>query len=112
MIVSKGTNSQLLMELQTCVLNMEINMVVPRSIGNWPTSRSGYTTLAIYPKDIEFFHKDTWSTILFVFILELQKLEITMVSHRRMDKKMWYIYAMKYYSTVKNMILWNLPTKW
>jgi hypothetical protein len=36
-------------------------------------------------------------------ICDSLKLETTQMSHnRRMDKKMWFIYTMEYYSAIKN----------
>jgi hypothetical protein len=45
------------------------------------------------PKNDPTYNKDTFST----------KLERTQISlNRGMDKKMWYIYTMEYYSVIKN----------
>ena len=56
----------LLVGEQTYTGAMEINMAVPLKTGNESTTRSSYTLLDIYPKDVPSYNKDICSTMLIV----------------------------------------------
>jgi hypothetical protein len=60
--------------------------------------------LGIYPKDAQMFNKNTCSTMLIaaLFIIVRSWKEPTCPSTQEWIQKMWYIYRMEYYWTIKN----------
>jgi hypothetical protein len=67
--------------------------------------------LAIYPEDVPTCKKDTCSTIFIaaLFIIARSWKESRYPSTEEWIQKMWYIYTIKYYSSIKNM---NFTAKW
>ena len=69
--------------------------------------------LGTYPKDTPFYHKTTCSAM---FIAALSIIARTWKQPRcpsaKEWKKMWYIYTMKYYSSVENNDITIFAGKW
>jgi hypothetical protein len=67
--------------------------------------------LDIYPKHAPTYNKDTCSTIFIaaLFIIARSWKESRYPSTEEWIQKMWYIYTIKYYSSIKNM---NFTAKW
>jgi hypothetical protein len=68
MIWRKRNSPPLLVGLQTGTTTLEINLEIPKEIGNRSTRRPRYTTFGIYPKDAPPCHSGTCSTM---FIADL-----------------------------------------
>jgi hypothetical protein len=70
--------------------------------------------LAIYPKDSPTLNKDTCSTMFIEALLIIARSwkEPICPSTEEWIQKMWYIYTMEYYSTIKNNDFMNFFDKW
>ena len=70
--------------------------------------------LCIYPKDVPTCNKDTCSTMFIaaLFIIARSWKETRCPSTEEWIQKMWYIYTMKYYSTIKNNEFMKFLSKW
>ena len=79
-------------------------MMISQKTGYQPTSRHSYTT-RIYPKVTISYHKETCSTMFIVasLIIATKWKQPRCPTTEEWIKKMWYIYTMKYYSTVKKI---------
>ena len=70
--------------------------------------------LGIYPKDVQSYHKDTYSTMFIaaLFIIARTWKQPRCPSTDEWIRKMWYLYTMEYYSVVKNDDLMKFAGKW
>ena len=80
-------------------------MAVSQKIGNQSTSRPINTTLGIYPRDAQSYHKGIFSTVFIsaLFVITITWKQPRCSSVKEWIKKMWYIYTMEYYSVAKKM---------
>jgi hypothetical protein len=63
---------------------------------------SAILPLSIYSQDSPTYNKDTCYTMFIAALFIIARLETTqMPFNREIDKKMWYIYTMEYYSAIK-----------
>ena len=70
--------------------------------------------LGIYPKDAPPYHKDTCSTMFIaarIFVIARIWKQPRCPSTKEWIQKMWFIYTVKYYSTVKNKNILNFASK-
>jgi len=70
--------------------------------------------LGIYPKDVPTYNKDTCSTMFIaaLFIIASSWIGPRCPSTEEWIQKMWYIYTMEYYSTIKNNDFMKFIGKW
>jgi hypothetical protein len=70
--------------------------------------------LDIYPEDVPTGSKDTYSTIFIVaiFIIARSRKESRCPSTEEWIQKMWYIYTMEYYPSIKNNEFMKFLGKW
>jgi hypothetical protein len=70
--------------------------------------------LVVYPKDSPTYNKDTYSTMFIsaLFIIARSWKEPRCPSTEEWVQKMWYIYTMEYYSTIKNNEFMKFFGKW
>jgi len=70
--------------------------------------------LGIYPKDAPTHSKDTCSTMFIAALFIIARIwnESRCPSTEEWIQKMWYIYTMEYYSTIKNNDFMKLIGKW
>jgi hypothetical protein len=70
--------------------------------------------LGIYPEDVPTGNKDTCSTMFIVasFIIARSWQEPRFPSTEELIQKMWYIYTMEYYSSIKNIEFMKFLGKW
>ena len=70
--------------------------------------------LGIYPEDFPIGKKDTCSTMFIaaLFIISRSWKEPTCLSTEEWIQKMWYIYTMEYYSSIKNNEFMKFLDKW
>jgi hypothetical protein len=70
--------------------------------------------LDIYPEEIPTCHKDTCSTMFIaaLFIIARSWKEHRCPSLEEWIQKMWYIYAMEYYTSIKNNTFMKFLGKW
>jgi hypothetical protein len=70
--------------------------------------------LAIYPEEFLTGNKNTWSTMFIaaLFIIGRSWKEPRCLSTEEWIQKMWYIYTMEYYLTIKNNVLMKFWDKW
>jgi hypothetical protein len=83
-----------------------LNIVLPED--------SAIPLLGIYPEDALTCNKDTCSTMFIValFVIARSWKEPRFPSTEKWIKKMWYIYTMEYYSTIKNDEFMKFLGKW
>ena len=89
--------------VSTCIVTMEISMTILRKIGFGLLHDPAIPLLVTYPKDSTSYYRDTCSSTCIVFPLIISRYW----KHPRCPEwimKLWHIYTMKYYSTVKK---WN-----
>jgi hypothetical protein len=95
---------------------LEINLEVPQKIGNSSNYGLSYTTPLqdIYPKDAPIYHRDICSTMLIaaLFIITRSWKQPRFPSMEKWIQKMWYIYTIEYYTTIKNEDIMNFAGKW
>jgi hypothetical protein len=70
--------------------------------------------LGMYPEEVPTGNKNTCSTVLIapLFIIARSWKEPRCPSKEEWIQKMWYIYTMEYYSTIKNNGLMKFLDKW
>ena len=70
--------------------------------------------LCIYQKDAPTYNKDTYSTMFIVvlFIIARSWKELRCPSSEEWIQKLWSIYTMEYYSTIKNNVFMKFVGKW
>jgi hypothetical protein len=70
--------------------------------------------MGIYPEDVPTGKKDTCFTMFIaaLFIIVRSRKESRCPSTEKWKQKMWYIYTMEYYSTIKKNELMKLLGKW
>ena len=59
----KGNTRALLVGVQTGRTPLNISMVISQKIRKQPSSKPSNTTLSVYPKDVQLYHKDMCSTM-------------------------------------------------
>jgi hypothetical protein len=102
-IWSKRNTSSLLVGLQTGTTTLAINLEVPQKIGNRSTWGPNYATLGNIPKRCptmpqgHMFHYVHHG--LFVIARSWKQ---TRCLRTEWIQKMWFVYAMEFYSTIKN----------
>ncbi|KAL6037808.1 hypothetical protein STEG23_009132 [Scotinomys teguina] len=111
---SKRNTSPLLVGMQIGTTTLESSMANSQKIGNHSSSRPSHTTLGHIPKEcpvipqghmLNYVHSST--------ICNNQNLETTqMPFNRRIDRKMWYIQTMEYYTAEKNNDIMKFAGKW
>ena len=102
-IRSKGNTSQLLVGVQTCIVTLEISMVVSQKIGKQSTSRPNNTTLIHIPKGYLIIPQGRLLNYVHSSIIcNSQKQSRCPLAKKMRIRKMWYIYTMEYYSVVKS----------
>jgi hypothetical protein len=74
----------------------------------------GKPLLGLYPKDAATYNKDTCSTIFIaaIFIIAKSGKKTRFPSIEEWIQKIWYIYTMEYYSTIKNNEFMKFLGKW
>jgi hypothetical protein len=70
--------------------------------------------LAIYPKDLPTYNKDTCSTMFIaaIFIIARSWKQPRCPSTEKWMQKMWYIYTTEYYSAIKTNDFMKFAGKW
>ena len=91
--------------LQADTTTLEISLAVPQKIGHSITWGPFFIPfLGIYTEDAPEYNKDTCSTIITAALFTIARnwKESYVSQQRNGYRKMWYIYTMKCYSTIKN----------
>jgi hypothetical protein len=114
MMWNKGDTPPLLVGVHTCTATLEINLEAFQKIGNKSSSRPAIPFWDIYSKNTLPYHKDTCSTMFTVVFLIIDRncKQLRCLSTEEWMKKTWYIYAMEYYSAVKNNDIIKFASKW
>jgi hypothetical protein len=111
----KWNTPPLLVGLQACTTTLEISLEIPQKIGHSTTPEDPtIPLLGIYPEDVPTGNKDTCSTMFIaaLFIIARSWKEPRCPSAEEWIQKMWYIYTMEYYSTIKNNEFMKFLGKW
>ena len=103
-----------LVGLKAVTTTLEISLMVPQKIRHSTTRISSNTSPGIYPEDVPTGKKNTCSTIFIaaLFIIARSWKESRSPSTEEWIQKMWYIYTMEYYSTIKNNEFMKFLGKW
>jgi hypothetical protein len=106
----KRNTPPLLVGLQACTTTLEISLAVHQKIGHSTTRRSSNTSTGHIPKNVPTCNKDKCSTMFIaaLFIMARSWKEL----NRGIQKKMWHIYTMAYYSAIKNNEFMKSLGKW
>ena len=85
-----------------------------RKLGIIPPEDPASLHLGIYPEDSPMCNKDTCSTMFIaaLFIIAISWKEPRCPLMKEWIQKMWYIYTMEYYSTIKNNEFTKFLGKW
>jgi hypothetical protein len=99
--------------LQTGNNTLEISLVIPQKIGHSTTGGSRNTSPG-HLEDVPTGKKDTCSTMFIagLFIIARSWKKNRRPSTEEWIQKMWYIYTMEYYSSIKNDELMKFLSKW
>jgi hypothetical protein len=100
----KRNTPPLLVGLKAGTNTLEISLAVPQKIEHSSTGRSSNTTPGHIPRRGTTCKKDTCSTMFTaaLFIIARSWKEPRCPLTEEWIQKMWYIYTMEYYSTIKN----------
>jgi hypothetical protein len=110
----KRNTHPLLVGLQADTITLEISLAVPQKIGYSSTRRSSDTTLGHIPSRCSTCNKETCFTMFIaaLFIIARSWREPRYPSTEEWIQKMWYIYTMEYYSSIKNNEFMKFLDKW
>ena len=103
----------LLVGLQAGTTTLEISLVVPQKLDIVLPEDPAIPLLGISPEDVPTGNTDTCSTMFIaaLFIARSWK-DPRCPSTEEWIQKMWYIYTMEYYSTIKNNGFMKFLDKW
>jgi hypothetical protein len=89
-------------------------LAVPQKIGHILPEDTAIPLLCIYPEDAPTYNKDICSNMFISAILMIVRSwkEPRCPSTEEWIQKMWYIYTMDYYSTIKNNEFRKFAGKW
>ena len=106
----KGNTPPLLVGLQACTTTLEISLAVPQKIGHSTAGGSRNTSRWHIPTG----NKDTCSTMFIASLFIIARIwkEPRCPSTEEWIRKMWYIYAMEYYSAIKKNEFIKFLGKW
>jgi hypothetical protein len=104
MVWNKGNTSSLLGEYKLVQPIWKSIWQFLRKLGIVLPQDPAIAFLGVYPKGVPASHKDSCSTIFIaaLFIIARNWKQPRCPSTEEWIKKMWYIYTMEYYSTIKN----------
>jgi hypothetical protein len=110
----KRNTPPLLVGLQAGTTTVEISLWVLRKLNIVLLEDPAIPLLGIYPEDVSTCNKDTCTTMLIeaLFIIPRSWKEPRCPSTEEWIQKMWYIYTMEYYSTIKNNKYMKFLGKW
>ena len=109
----KRNTPPLLVGLQACITTLEISFVL-RKLDIVLLEDPVIPLLGIYPEDAPTCNKDTCSTMFIaaLFIIARSWKEPRCPTTEEWIEKIWYVYRMEYYSTIKNNEFMNFLGKW
>ena len=104
----------MLVGLQAGTTTLEISLVVSLKIGHILFEDPSILLLGTYPEDVPRCNKDRGSSIFIaaLFIIARSWKEPSCPSPEEWIQKMWYIYTMEYYSSIKNNEVMQFLGKW
>ena len=110
----KRNTSPWLVGLQTGTTTLEINLEEPQKIEIYLPENPAISRSGIYLKDSPPCHRSTCSTMFIValFVIANSWKQPKCPKTEEWIQKMWFIYAMEYYSTIKNKDILNFAGKW
>ena len=93
---------------------LEINLEIPKKIGNRYTLKPSYTTLGhIHKRCPTMTQGLVFHYVQSGLICDSQELETTHMPHNgRLDTEIWFVYTMEYYSSIKNNDIKRFGGKW
>ena len=103
-----------LVGLQTGTTTLEINLEVPQKMGKDLPENPAIPLLGIYTKDVPPCHRGTCSTmfIAVLFVIARSWKQPRCPRTEEWIQKMWFVYAMEYYSALKNKDILSFAGKW
>ena len=110
----KRNTPPLLVGLQIGTTTLEISLGFLRKLGTSLPKDPAIPLLGIYPEDSPPCNKDIFPTMLIaaLFIIARSWKEPRYPSTEEWMPKMWYIYTMEYYSTIRNNEFMKFLGKW
>ena len=93
---------------------LEINLEIPKKIGNRYTLKPSYTTLGhIHKRCPTMTQGLVFHYVQSCLVCDNQKLETNQIPHNgRTDTEIWFIFTMEYYSSIENNDIMSFAGKW
>jgi hypothetical protein len=111
----KRNTPPLMVGLQACTTTLKISLVIPQKTGHNTTRRTSNTSPGHISRNVPTGNKETCFTMFLaaLFIIARSWKELRCPStEERIQKKMWYIYTMDYYSAIRNSEFMKFLGKW
>ena len=106
-------NTHPLVEMQACVATVEISVAVSQELGVNLPKYPAIPLLGIYPRDALSYYKSIFSTMFIaaLFVIARTWKQPRCPSMEEWIKKVGNIYALEYYSVIKNNDILNFACK-